>query len=334
MVFKEQLPVGKLPENVLKNHVLRYRGYPRGDVVLWPGFGEDAGAVRASKNVYVLSTDPITGSKNFIGWLSVHASANDVAVSGASPEWFSSTIILPKGSRPRDLSQITRQIHSACRQLRVAIVTGHSEVAPYVSEPTVVGHMIGRLVAGKLVTSHGARPGDHIIMVKSAGLEGTAIIASDYPNVLKKKGLAMNIISRARRMIRRTSVVEEALAFASAGVSAMHDPTEGGLIGGLYELAQASKVGFYVDKSKVLIDPVVAKTCDALKLDPLRLISSGTLLATSPRLSRKTLEKTEARVIGKIVERKRGMLLFSNGREERIKGPVQDELWRFISETG
>ncbi|MEM0383574.1 MAG: AIR synthase family protein [Candidatus Caldarchaeum sp.] len=326
------LPVGKLPEAVLKRYVLKHRGYERGDVVLWPGFGEDAGAVKASSDVYVLSTDPITGSKQFVGWLAVHASANDVAVSGARPLWFSSTILLPERSGHEDLSRIAKQISSACRRLKTAVVTGHSEVAPFVASPTVVGHMIGRLAAGRLITSSGARPGDYILMVKSVGLEGVSIIASDYPMLLRKKKLDPGSIRRAVSLIRKTSVVEEALAFARAGVSAMHDPTEGGLLGGLYEMAQASSVGFYVDRSKVLVDPLVARITKALDIDPLKLISSGTLLATAPRPRRRVVQKTKASVIGRVVERREGMRIFSGNSEQKLKGPVQDELWRFITE--
>ncbi|MEM2237883.1 MAG: AIR synthase family protein [Candidatus Caldarchaeum sp.] len=333
MVSGRMLPLGKLPENVLKKYVLKHLGYVRKDVVVWPSFGEDAGAVKTSNTVYLLSTDPITGSKKFVGWLAVHASANDVAVSGGKPAWFSSTILMPKGSSYSDLSKIIKQIHMACRRLKVAVVTGHSEVAPFVTSPTVVGHMMGRLIGSKPITSHGARPGDLIVMVKSVGLEGAAIIASDYPHVLRKRNIGSNSIRRAVGFIRKTSVVEEALAFAREGVSAMHDPTEGGLAGGLYELAQASSVGFYVDRSRVLIDPLVEKICRVLDIDPLKLISSGTLLATASRLSKRVVEKTEARVIGRIVKRKMGMRIFSKEGEEKIKGPVQDELWRFVTET-
>ncbi len=334
MVEKYTFPIGKLPENILKNYVLKYIGHRRKDVVLWPDFGEDAGAVKTSRDIYILSTDPITGSKNFVGWLAVNASANDVAVSGGRPQWFSSTILIPRGSSLTDLSKIVRQIHTACRRLKVAVVTGHSETTAAVTEPVVIGHMIGRLIAKKPITSSGAKPGDLILMVKSAGLEGAAILASDFENILKQKGVGAATIAKARGFIKKTSVVEESLAFAAADVSAMHDPTEGGLLGGLYELAKASSTGFEVYRSKVFVDPTVATICRALDIDPLRLISSGTLLVTAPRIDKELVKKTGATVIGRIVPRKMGMRILSDGYEERISGPVQDELWRFIAEVG
>ncbi|MDW8084205.1 MAG: AIR synthase family protein [Candidatus Caldarchaeum sp.] len=325
------LPVGKLPEQVLKKIVLRRVGVLRDDVVLWPGYGEDAGAVKTSKDIYVFSMDPITGSKAFVGWLAVHASANDVAVSGGRPEWFSSTILLPKGSGPDDLKKIVSQIHRACRGLGVAVVTGHSEVAPFVSAPVVVGHMTGKLVASKPIQSAGARPGDQILMVKPVALEGAAIIATDFAEVLRRKGLSKEEVDRASGLIRKTSVVKEAIMLAKLGVNSMHDPTEGGLLGGLYEIAQAAGVGFEIDRTKVLTDPLVNKICAVMELDPLRLISSGTLVATAPKFDKRIIAKLKARIIGKILPRRKGMRII--GDDESIKGPVQDELWRLLSSS-
>jgi len=325
------LPLGKLPEKVLKDVVLRRVGARRRDVVLWPNFGEDAGAVKTSKDIYIVSMDPITGSKSFVGWLAVHASANDVAVCGGRPQWFSSTILLPKGSTPADLKRIVDQIHLACRRMDVAVVTGHSEVAPFVSSPVVVGHMTGKLVAPTPVTTSGAKPGDEILLVKSPGLEGVAILSADFADVLRRKGFTEKELRMGSLLIKKTSVVDEALSLASTGVNCMHDPTEGGLLGGLYEVAEAAGVGFEIDRSRVPIHPLVQRVCEKMDIDPLRLISSGALIATAPRFSSRVLAKIGGRIIGKILPRRQGMRVTENGREEKIKGPIQDELWRIIS---
>jgi hydrogenase expression/formation protein HypE len=326
------LPIGKLPEEFLRKHVLPYLGYRRGDVVLWPGFGEDAGAVKMSKKTYIFSTDPITGSKGLVGWLAVQASANDVAVCGGEPRWFSSTILMPRGSRPNDIHRVVKQIHTACRELKVAIVTGHTEVAPFVSEPVVVGHMVGVLVADRVVTSAGAKPGDHIVVVKSPGLEGSAILATDFPEQLISRGVDKREVALARGFVRYISVVKEALAYAKIGASALHDPTEGGLLGGLYEIAKASGVGFEVYREKIPINPIVSKICSRLDLDPLKLISSGSLIVVAKNINPKLLKRTGGRVVGKILSRKKGMNVYSENGRERVKGPVHDELWRFLEE--
>lgn len=325
------LPLGKLPEKVLKDVVLRRVGARRKDVVLWPSFGEDAGAVKSSKDIYIVSMDPITGSKSFVGWLAVHASANDVAVCGGRPQWFSSTILLPRGSTAADLKKIVDQIHLACRRMDVAVVTGHSEVAPFVSSPVVIGHMTGKLVAPTPVTTSGAKPGDEILLVKSPGLEGAAILSADFADILRRKGFTERELRVGSLLIKKTSVVEEALSLASTGVNCMHDPTEGGLLGGLYEVAEAAGVGFEVNRSRVPIHPLVQRICEKMDIDPLRLISSGALIATAPRFSSRVLAKVGGRIIGKILSRKQGMRVIEDGREERIKGPIQDELWRIIS---
>jgi hydrogenase maturation factor len=326
------LPIGKLPEEFLRKHVLPYLGYRRGDVVLRPGFGEDAGAVKMSKKTYIFSTDPITGSKGLVGWLAVQASANDVAVCGGEPRWFSSTILMPRGSRPNDIDRVVKQIHTACRELKVAIVTGHTEVAPFVSEPVVVGHMVGVLVADRVVTSAGAKPGDHIVVVKSPGLEGSAILATDFPEQLISRGVDKREVALARRFVRYISVVKEALAYAKTGASALHDPTEGGLLGGLYEIARASGVGFEVYRDKIPVNPIVSKICSRLDLDPLKLISSGSLIVVAKHINPKLLKRTGGRVVGNILSRKKGMNVYSENGRERVKGPVYDELWRFLEE--
>jgi len=328
------IPIGKLPEGFLRKHVIPYLGYRRRDVVLWPSFGEDAGAVKMSKNTYIFSTDPITGSKSLVGWLAVHASANDVAVCGGEPRWFSSTVLMPVGSHPSDVSRVVKQIHRACKQLKVSVVTGHTEIAPTVSETVIVGHMVGVLVAKRLITSAGAKPGDHIVMVKSPGLEGSAILATDFSEHLLRKGVSRHTVLVARNFVREISVVGEALVYAKAGVSAMHDPTEGGLLGGLYEVAKASGAGFEIDRGKIPVNKAVSEICDRLELDPLKLISSGSLIAVVKHVNPKILRRTGGYVIGKITPKKRGMKIYSEDGVEKVRGPVHDELWRFLTEHG
>ncbi|MEM4417800.1 MAG: AIR synthase family protein, partial [Nitrososphaerota archaeon] len=302
-----KLPIGKLPPDILKNLVLSRTGSRRGDVVLRPAVGEDAGAVKSGGKVYILSIDPITGSREMVGWLSVHASANDVAVSGGRPSWFSPTILIPPKSSIRDVDRIMRQVDRAAKSLDVAVVTGHTEVAPYITAPVVVGHMMGPLVGGRLIRSSGARPGDWIIMSKAAAIEGTAILATDFAELLRRRGVSRRVIRDARAYYRKISVVREALALARRGVvNAMHDPTEGGILGGLYELAEASGTGFRVMASEIPITPATKEICRALGLDPYSLISSGALLATTPRLERGILTRVDARPIGRVVKRREG----------------------------
>ena len=178
--------LGKVPREVLEKLVFRRLGWRRKDVIVSPRFGEDAAVLKLDKKTLIAAMDPITGSEERIGWLSVHVNANDVAVMGAEPRWFSATILLPEDDLSK-LDVIMKDIDAACRSLRVSLVTGHTEVASNVSTPIVIGHMLGVPVGRKPVTSSGARPGDVLVMSKSAGIEGTAILASAFREKLAGK---------------------------------------------------------------------------------------------------------------------------------------------------
>ncbi len=328
----KSLKLGKIPEEALRQYILKFLGKKRQDVLLPPKYGEDAGIVKLSSNKVVMACDPVTGSRELLGWLSIHINANDIAVCGGEPKWFSACILLPRNATLSDLKMITRQMHEAAKSLGVAIVTGHTEVAPFITSPIVIGHMSGTLISKKIITTSGAMPGDYIIMSKTAGLEGTAILASDFEERLRKRGVPVPTINIAKKYFRHISVVKEALYLARhSGVTSMHDPTEGGIIGGLYELAKASNCGFKVWKEMIPVSKVTAEICRALKIDPLRLISSGVLLATIRNLDMKILRKVGARIIGRITKKTDKLLIDKSG-ETKIDSPVIDELWHLIDQ--
>ena len=327
--------LGKIDRDLLERFVFRRLGYRRRDVIVPPRFGEDAGVVRVGGGLLVLAMDPITGASKLAGWLSVHVNANDVAVMGAEPKWFSATILLPEDGLG-DLDRITRDIHRACRSLRVAVVTGHTEVSSGISRPIIVGQMIGELVSGKPITSSGATPGDLLVMSKTAGIEGTAILASDFRSILAGR-VPDEVLAQAEKFYRRISIVKEALRLAREGLaSAMHDPTEGGLIGGAYELAEASSCSFIIYEEAIPVAKETRIICEALGCDPLKLISSGVLLAAVPRRLAKRLSRIRGfRVIGELRGRREGdIVVRRDGSEERVRGPVLDELWRLFMEHG
>jgi len=328
---RASLRVGKVPMRILQRSILPFRGRRRRDVVLWPRFGEDAGAFRSGEETLVIACDPITGSRGLVGWLSVHLNANDVAVCGAQPRWFSSCILMPRGSSEPDFAAVARQIDRAAKSIGVAVVTGHSEVAPYAREPIVVGHMTGPLITDRLITSSDAKRGDLILMAKTAALEGTAILATDKPDLLRKKGVDQKTIRKARSYYKLISVVHEASLLASSNaVNAMHDPTEGGVLGGLYELAEASGCGFRVYEERIPVSDVTERICRAIRIDHLKLISSGVLLATASKIGQGLLRRAGLRIIGQILPEREGMTLVGRSRAVRVNEPVSDELWRLM----
>lgn len=326
---------GKLDQRSLEGLVLKYVGAKRGDVLLGPSFGEDAGVVGVKGNQLVLSCDPITGARRKIGWLSVHINANDVAVTGAVPRWFSSCVLVPKNFDSIVLSSIMKDIHAAAISLNVSIVTGHTEVTPGLDYPIVTGFLAGLVEKGKFVSSGGAQPGDMILMTKTAGIEGTAVLAHDAEKRLERR-VAKNLLNRAANYYRKISVVPEALAIHNSGLAtAMHDPTEGGVLGGLVEMAVASRVGFLVREESIPVSTETLAICKALEIDPLKLIGSGTLLATLRKIDKSILRKLEkigvsACIIGEIKESGR-TIEKKDGTVEIIKGAPSEELWSFVT---
>jgi hydrogenase expression/formation protein HypE len=330
MVF---LP-GKVPNKVLEEIVFRNLGAKRDDVVLSPSIGEDAAIVQAGNQLLAVSSDPITGAEEWLGWLAVHVSANDIATRGVQPRWFNSIILLPKNSTAELVEKICTQMDKAASQLNVAIIGGHCEVTPGIERPIVTGCAIGVAEKGRYVTCGGARIGDRIILTKGTGIEGTAILASDRRaellQVFDKK-----FLNKAEIFFEKISVVKDALtAFRTGGVSAMHDPTEGGVAGGLHELADAANVGFNVHEENILVPEETRKICAHFDVDPLQLISSGSLLivAEEPKteeiISSLSKNGVQASVIGEVTEPELGRNLVTKaGEKTALARPVSDHLW-------
>jgi len=327
-----RLRLGKLERDNLERMVFRRLGARRMEVLVAPRFGEDAAVIKPPMKPIVMAADPITGSEERVGWLAVHVNANDVAVAGGEPRWFSSIILLPEDAEPETLNLITGEIHRAARGLRVSVVTGHTEVTPGLSHPIVAGFMAGPLISSKPITSSGARAGDVLVMWGGAGVEGTAILADSFAERLRN--LSENVLRRARNYYRRISVVKPAMALARAGIaSAMHDPTEGGVLGGAYEMAEASRVSFILYEEKVPVTRETRLICRALGCDPLKLIASGALLAAVSRRNVGRARRMGFREVGEFRERRKGnVLVRGDGSEERVGEAVQDELWRLLGE--
>jgi hydrogenase maturation factor len=273
---------GKLPRRFLQS-LMRRRGAPDRRVILGPAFGEDAAVIDLGKQFLILKSDPVTFTADEVGWYAVHVNANDVAVMGAKPAWFQPTIIVPPATTTATVRSIVTDIDRAARRLRIAVTGGHTEISPAVRQPIVAGDIQGVVAKDGLVTSAGASVGDSVVLTKSAGIEGTSILARAYPQEARKV-----LGARAARVAARyhhvpgISVVEEALLGARAGATAMHDPTEGGVAAGLYELSFAAAKRIVIDLDRIPVSALTAKLCACFGLRPLGLIGSGALLMTLP----------------------------------------------------
>ena len=329
-----RFPLGKVPPEALFQIVFNCLGAHRSDVVLGPSHGEDAAIVKAGRQLLAFSCDPISGAVSRIGHLSIRVTTNDVATRGVRPIWFLPCIMLPEGSREKTLREICRQMDEAAVEIGVAIVGGHSEVTPGLDHPLVVGFAAGLVSKRGYVTCSGARPGDRIILTKGAGIEGTAVLASDRVGPLKRK-FGRYFVERAQRFFDMTSVVEDAMvAFNCGSVHAMHDPTEGGVAGGLNEMANASRTGFRVYEESIKIAHETAEICRFLRINPLRLVSSGSLLIVASErtaegiVSQLKKKKVASAVIGEVLpNRTKRVLVKKNGGEKSLPLPLADDLW-------
>ena len=327
----KKLSLGKLPPDVMAKYLFGMTGARSGRVVVEPSMGLDFGVVRLGKSkgrYLIVSSDPITGVRERAGWYAVNVSANDVATSGNRPEFMQSIILLPEDAREDDVKRISSEMHRTAKSLGVTIVGGHTELSPDLDRPIVVTTAFA--VADRYVTAAGAKEGDALMMTKTAGVEGTAIIGGD---VRFNKRLDAGTARASKRYFDQLSVVEEAVAaYETGAVHAMHDCTEGGVLGAIYEMATASGVGLEIAERDIPVGKETKKIRSVLGVDPLKLISSGTLLVAVEEGKEALVTKAVRSVgsgIATIGRFKKGkVVLERRGEKEVVTGPPSDEIWR------
>jgi len=340
MRTRSMLPIGKLPPAMLQGLLRASHPSASSRVVIGPRYGEDAAVIDLGAKYLVAKTDPITFTADRIGWYAVHINANDLATLGATPRWFLATLLLPEGRTTRQMArQIFQDILNTCRTLGITLCGGHTEVTLGLPRPIVVGQMLGEVKKSALIRKDSQRPGDLIILTRGIAIEGTAILARAKSDELRKK-VGRAAVTRAQRWLLDPgiSVVHDArLAVRSGKIHAMHDPTEGGLLSGLAEIAHAGGVGLRVWKEKIPVLPETLAFSRALRFDPMALIASGALLVVAAPTSVPRLLLAYARqgilasVIGEILPRKEGIMIVANGRERRLCVPERDEIARLLS---
>lgn len=328
-----KMKVGKIPESVLKRSVFKQIHTKRSEVLLGAGVGEDCAAVKlADDEMFVMSTDPITGTATDIGNLAIHITLNDLASAGAEPVGVLLTILLPENSEEAVLKETMAQIEIACAEANVQIMGGHTEVTKAVNQPLINVCGVGKAKVGKLVSTAGAKVGDDIIVTKWIGLEGTSIIAKEKEQELLNRYPAQ-LVEEAKNFDKYLSVLPEAASAVKSGVSAMHDVTEGGIFGALWEMAEASGVGLEIDLKKIPVKQETIEVCEFFGINPYELISSGSMLMAAPDGNTlvRELEKQgiHAVVVGKAVAGNDRVLI--NDDETRfLEPPKTDELYKVV----
>jgi HAD superfamily hydrolase (TIGR01509 family) len=273
------LPGGKLPNDLLEKFLTQF-GIEDPKVLVKPAVGEDTAAIDVREDeVMILKSDPITFASDAIAKYAVLVNANDVATSGAIPRWFLTALMFPVGTSAFIINQVMEELSDVCRSHHITLCGGHTEITDAVTRPVISGMMIGTVEKRRLIEKGNMRPGDQVLMTKAVAVEGTAIIAREFGDRLLSIGVPPADIKSCRSLLDQISILPEAAIVQSVnGVSAMHDVTEGGIATALEELSHAGGHRIRVDMERIPIYSETARICGLLKLDPLGLIGSGSLL--------------------------------------------------------
>ena len=273
------LPSGKLPNDLLREFLNQFV-FDDPSILINPGVGEDIAAVNVeSEEVLVLKSDPITFATDSISQYAVLVNANDIATSGAKPRWFLTTLLFPPGVTALKIHRVVNELKEYCQRWHITLCGGHTEITDAVARPVVTGMMAGTVAKGNLIDKRKMAPGDRVLLTKAVAVEGTAIIAREFGDRLKRLGMADSDINRCREFLANISIISEAqIAAGFASTSAMHDVTEGGLATALEELSIAGNHRININRDSIPVFPETHQICHLLGINPLGLIGSGSLL--------------------------------------------------------
>ena len=338
-----QQRTGKATAELFEQVILRRLGARDDDVLVGPQHGVDVGVVRVAGGVAMaLTADPVFIVPAYgwerAAWFAVHILASDASTSGLPLRWMAVDLNLPPAISDADLTALWDSFHESCADLGIAIVTGHTGRYDGCEWPMVGGATCMALgPANAYVTPTMARPGDAVVVTKGAAIETTALFAATFAERLAA-GVGEETVVAADALFESMTVVPEAIlarefGLRDAGVTSMHDATEGGVIGGLLEVATASNVGIRVDQAAIPVRPEVRAICDHIGIDPYTAISEGTLIATVvPGRAEAYVEalggaEIEAAVVGEILPLGEGRTLVMEGREQPLTHPGLDPFW-------
>src|SRR5215207_2275961 len=336
----ESLPAGKLPGWLLRKVLPGSARDP--DILVGPGLGRDAAAIAVGERVIVAKNDPITFASEGGAAHLVEVNANDVACMGATPRWLLVTALLPHGVTPADVLNQFAELRETCRQRSVELIGGHTEIVPGLARPILVGMMLGDASQHELLRPGQAQPGAVLLLRKALAIEGTALLARERANELRERigDESLDAAARLRDLPGISVVAEAEIARRSGQVTALHDPTEGGLASAVREMAAVSGAGVEIDAEAVPILVETRAVADALGVDPLGMLASGSLLiATRPEGVQRIVHDIEAAgipvtVVGRLTDDPQEASLISGGTRQSLPEFAVDEVARLLSQTG
>jgi len=332
------LKTGKVDPEILHRFFL---SLPLDDsVIVGPGIGEDAAVINVDKRYLVVKTDPVTFTSRNLGKYVVNINANDIACMGGVPRWFLVSLLLPPGEKEEFLQEFFSELSESCKKLKISLIGGHTEITPAVKRAVVVGQMIGQLKKDRPISNTGAQIGDTILLTKGIAIEGTHVIYQEKKEELEEQ-IPSEILKRMSNFLENPgiSVVKEAVvATENADVHCLHDPTEGGLIAGIWEIATASGVGIQINQESIPIFKETELLCQRYNLDPLNLLASGALLIVAGSEDAQKLSSIYRKMgircaeIGRVVPPEKGITIVKKGQVFPVSTSLKDELTKLFQE--
>jgi len=278
------MEMSKFSLDMLRECVYPYTKRQKDDpsVILGSTFGEDVALTRIGNDILLSHTDPIVGAVSGIGWLAMHVACNDIACSGISPQWAQILLLVPSREDTELVKSIMRDASRAAEEINVSIIGGHTGYSSGITRPVVAVTAMASASGRRIVGTGGAQPGDHVVITGGAGIEGTSILAVDFAEEGRFLGLTEEDLKEGAALGSEVSILEEALILADNGATAMHDVTRGGIMETSLEIAGLSGNSIEIDINLIPERPVVNRFARAFSFDPVKMISSGSLVATVP----------------------------------------------------
>jgi len=341
--MSEMPEIGKISPEIFGELIFPRLGVHSNKILVGPQHGVDVGIVKIGGKAVSFTTDPVFIVPEYgwerAAWFATHIIASDSVTSGLKPELLSIDLNLPMEMTKEQLTTVWDTIHRECEKLGISIITGHTAKYenchyPMVGGATMIG--IGRL--DEYVTPRLAKSGDKIIITKGPAIEATGIFTAMFPKLIEEE-FGADFNKKVQEIFYKMSIVQDALTVVSIGIredgiTAMHDATECGIWGGLYELAQAAGLGVRIEKEKIVIEDFIEEICQYFKIDPFASISEGTLIATCKEhraqeavnaLSKAGIKSS---IVGELTGPEKGIVLIEDGKEKKLEHPIVDPFWR------
>jgi len=341
--MSEMPEIGKISPDIFKELIYPRLGAGNKNVIVGPQHGVDVGIVQIGDKAVSMTTDPVFIVPEYgwerAAWFAIHIIASDSVTSGLRPMYLSIDLNLPIEMTKEQLTTTWEVIHGECEKYGISVVTGHTARYENCHYPMVGGAtMIGVGGIDEYVTPKFIREGDALIITKGPAIESSGIFATMFPRYIERK-LGAAFAEKSQSVFYKMSVVEDAMTAVSCGIrdngiTAMHDATECGIWGGVYEMAQASDLGVRIDKSKIVVEECIPEISRLFNIDPYASISEGTLIiACRQKQAEKVVnamhvKNIKASVVGEFISPDKGMLLVEDGKERKLEHPVVDPFWR------